>query len=211
MTKIQVFVYEMKTSWSEEKFTEALLVLPEFMQKEIVQFKHRQTAMHSLIGKLLLNYAIEKMNLNFALQDVKTTAKGRPYLTRNIDFNIAHSGSWVVLAIAENRIGIDIEKHRIIEVDLFRKYFSDEEWNEIITSENPQPAFFDFWSVKESAIKCNGKGVEVLGKTVVVNDFQIICEGETLYYKALKIDNTCSAALTCTSDFIYEIEKVNAF
>ena len=68
MTKIQIFVYEMKTSWSEEKFTKALLVLPELMQKEILQFKHRQTAMHSLLGKMLLNYAIKKLNFNFAIR-----------------------------------------------------------------------------------------------------------------------------------------------
>lgn len=211
MTKVQIFVYEMKKSWSEEKFSNALQTLPEFMQKEILQYKHRQTAMHSILGKLLLNYAIMKLNLPFALQDVKTTAKGRPYLASNIDFNIAHSGNRVVLAVADKRIGIDIEMHRTIQIDLFRKYFSDEEWKSISTSVNPQTSFFDFWSVKESAIKCNGKGVEVLGKTVVVNDFQLLCEEETLYYRALSIDKTYSAALTCISDFIYEIENVDAF
>jgi len=211
MTKIQIFVYEIKKSWSEEKFANALHTLPEFMQKIILEYKHRQTAMHSLVGKLLLNYAIKKLNLNFALQDVRMTTKGRPYFASNIDFNIAHSGNWVVLAVAEKRIGIDIEMHRTVQIDLFRKYFSDEEWGNIQKNENPGQQFFDYWAIKESAIKCNGKGVEVLGKTVVLNDFQIICEGETLYYKALKIDNTYSSALTCTSDFIYEIEKVNAF
>ncbi|HNL84935.1 MAG TPA: hypothetical protein PKO18_06835, partial [Chitinophagales bacterium] len=70
MTKIQIFVYEIKKSWSEEKFANALHTLPEFMQKIILEYKHRQTAMHSLVGKLLLNYAIKKLNLNFALQDV---------------------------------------------------------------------------------------------------------------------------------------------
>lgn len=210
MTKIQIFVYEIKKSWSEEKFANALHTLPEFMQKIILEYKHRQTAMHSLVGKLLLNYAIKKMSLSFDLHDVKMTSKGRPYTNGKIDFNIAHSGSWVVLAIAENRIGIDIEKHRIIEVDLFRKYFSDEEWGNIQKNENPGQQFFDYWAIKESAIKCNGKGVEVLGKTVVVNDFQLLCEEETLYYRTLSIDKTYSAALTCISDFIYETEKVDA-
>lgn len=210
MTKIQIFVYEMKTSWSEEKFTKALLVLPELMQKEILQFKHRQTAMHSLLGKMLLNYAIKKLNFNFALQDVRMTTKGRPYFASNIDFNIAHSGNWVVLAVAEKRIGIDIEMHRTIQIDLFRKYFSDEEWGNIQKNENLGQQFFDYWAIKESAIKCNGKGVEVLGKTVVVNDFQLLCEEETLYYRTLSIDKTYSAALTCISDFIYETEKVDA-
>jgi phosphopantetheinyl transferase len=48
------------------------------------------------------------------------------------------------------------------------RYFDKTECMKIDLSENPQKAFFDFWSLKESAIKCDGRGVEILSDTHVL-------------------------------------------
>jgi phosphopantetheinyl transferase len=48
------------------------------------------------------------------------------------------------------------------------RYFDKMECMNIDLSENPQKAFFDFWSLKESAIKCDGRGVEILSDTHVL-------------------------------------------
>lgn len=49
---------------------------------------------------------------------------GKPYL-KNFYFNISHSGRWVVLACANEDVGIDIEK--IQEEIVVESFFSEEE------------------------------------------------------------------------------------
>ena len=159
--KVIYIFYTKQTAILEENiFQKFLLQLPPFLQQEIKAYKHRESAQASLFGKILLLYAFKKMNADYLLNHIQLGVKDRPFINDNLDFNISHSGDYIITAIAENsKVGIDIEKHRKLNIDLFKKYFDDGEWNNIQTSQNKLKTFFDFWTIKESAIKCDGRGV----------------------------------------------------
>lgn len=80
-----------------------------------------------------------------------------------IAFNLSHSGSMVLLAVASHRkIGVDVEKIRdgISFLNIARRYFSPQDYSRISTlSPNKLAAeFFRVWTRKEACLKASGQG-----------------------------------------------------
>lgn len=75
----------------------------------------------------------------------------------NIHFNVSHSGDYVVMAVADKLIGIDIEEidNKIDPVRLGETVFSHSE-NVLINGNINN--FFMFWSKKEALFKAEGTG-----------------------------------------------------
>lgn len=115
---------------------------------------------------------------------------GKPFLKGNygLYFNISHAGDWVVCAIDNEPIGIDIEKIYPVGFDIAARFFSDEEYKVLMAkpAEEQQPFFFDLWTLKESYIKAIGKGL-----TVPLNSFTIsfFSNGEIAVKSGGKLSN----------------------
>ncbi len=86
---------------------------------------------------------------------------GKPYL-KDLPcyFNISHSRDFVVCAVSENEIGIDIEKIRPIDLKIAKRVFNETELKLLFTTpkENQQDIFFSLWTQKEAILKCLGTG-----------------------------------------------------
>ena len=215
---IHIFYIHQTEKLAEAVFEKFLFQLPQFFQQEINAYKHWESAQASLLGKILLSHAFKQLNINYSLHDIQIGIKDRPYINDEIDFNISHSGKYIAVAIVENaRVGIDIETHRELNVQLFRKYFDDNEWNEIQTSGNSIKAFFEFWTIKESAIKCDGRGVEILSKTHVVSSKQnqllsadmIKCDVTMFYYQQIAIETNYSCCICSNDDFKINLTQLH--
>ena len=106
--------------------------------------------------------------LNRSPESLRFTAgpRGKPYLVDaavDLRFNLSHSGERALLAVSEGQeIGIDIEKHRPIEIDLLaRRFFAPAESDALhaLDSSDQIPAFFRCWTRKEAFIKAIGDGL----------------------------------------------------
>ena len=193
---IHIWITRQPGELKKDRFDELAARMPEALQKELYTYKRWQDAQASLAGKLLLQQAILEMDLPFSIHNIQMQHKDRPFIDVSFDFNISHSGNYIVLALSrENKVGIDIEKHRPLDVELFRKYFNEAEWEQIITAQDPLPVFFRFWTIKEAAIKCDGRGVEVLGKTKTMDDKTISCDETILHYSLIDIKPDYSCAV----------------
>lgn len=88
---------------------------------------------------------------------------GKPFLKGDygLYFNLSHAGDWVVCAIDNEPLGIDIEKIYPVGLEIAARFFSDEEYKMLMAKpvEEQQPFFFDLWTLKESYIKAIGKGL----------------------------------------------------
>lgn len=216
--KIHIFYIKQSEKLSDDVFRKFLLQLPETFQQDIIAYKHWQSAQSSLFGKILLQYGFKKLNLPYALKDLKIGAKDRPYINAEVDFNISHSGMYVICAMVKNeKVGIDIEKHRTLKMKIAERYFDEQECHEIDSSEHPGEAFFHFWAIKEAAIKCDGRGVEVLSKTHVLSASnkditkkdKVLCDENTFCYQKLEIEEGYSCAVCCNTAFdtrLYELQ-----
>jgi 4'-phosphopantetheinyl transferase len=85
----------------------------------------------------------------------------RPYQKENqdLDFNISHSGEWVVCGISDSgRVGIDVEKIKPISLDIAKNYFKGNEYETIVKRDGKEKlsCFFHFWTLKEAYLKAEG-------------------------------------------------------
>ena len=91
-------------------------------------------------------------------------AHGRPSLvTGDIDFNLSHAGSFVVLALSAARVGVDVEATtRATDWrSIARRFFSAVETAaiEACAETEQRTAFFRTWVRKEAFVKALGTGI----------------------------------------------------
>lgn len=88
---------------------------------------------------------------------------GKPSLIseKNIHFNLSHAGEWVVCAIGDTPVGVDVEVIRDSQMPSAHQCFSDHEIQVLyhIPEENQAELFYKIWTLKESFVKYNGKGL----------------------------------------------------
>ena len=114
--------------------------------------------------------------------------KGKPYLDKDY-ISISHSGEYVVVAISDFNIGVDIQKieYREKVVSLFSEEVTDEKM------------FTRLWTLKESYGKYLGIG---LNKEVLKKDYSKYVEDmfqdDELFYYVNEIDDSICAI--CTND-----------
>ena len=96
---------------------------------------------------------------------------GKPYAIlrgtpHSINFNVSHSGDYGLVAYGtRGRIGVDIEEwidHRNLD-QLIAVGFTPIEQSELmaVTGRERQHLFFHLWTLKESLIKAQGKGMSI--------------------------------------------------
>ena len=90
----------------------------------------------------------------------------------SIRFNISHSGEWVVVALAQSEVGIDIEKidSNFDYSNLLLEHFSREERQFISDAKIPVAAFYFLWTRKEALTKAEGAGLHENLKTILSLD-----------------------------------------
>ncbi len=79
------------------------------------------------------------------------------------DFSISHSGPWLVVAVGDTAVGVDIEmpRPRRNMMDLAERFFSarDIRYLRDAAEMARDRAFFRLWVAKEAALKCAGVGL----------------------------------------------------
>lgn len=160
MVKIYYTAFDGKIS--DKLFMHYMSLLPQSMQNNIDRFYKWEDAQRSLLGKLLLMKALQDFKSNKNLDDVMYSVFHRPALFGGLDFNISHSGNYIVCAISnESRVGIDIEKYTSINFQDYSSCMKPTEWTTINGSEQPEKKFLDYWTQKEAVIKGNGQGLSI--------------------------------------------------
>lgn len=89
-----------------------------------------------------------------------TNAHGKPQLKDNsLYFNLSHSGNYVVLAVADCELGIDIEKIAPYNSNVAERCFTKDEleWLKQQKYDAYQP-FYYLWTGKEAVMKAVGIG-----------------------------------------------------
>lgn len=86
-----------------------------------------------------------------------------PFAASPLEFNVSHSGDWVVLAFARGLpLGIDVEEHRELEFsEIVNAFFSPPEreiWSTVPLPDHTS-AFFSAWTRKEAYLKALGLGL----------------------------------------------------
>jgi 4'-phosphopantetheinyl transferase len=184
---------------------------PETIKKRITSFRCWKDSHAALFGKVLLNHAISELGLvELSLSNMLIDKFHRPYFNYPFNFNISHSGEFVICAASlEESLGVDIEyKDQNVSIDDFADIFNQRQWDEIQQSVNPVEPFFNYWTLKEAVIKADGRGLGVALKEIDIQNGKSEVNGKTWYLQNLNFGNLHAAHLATSSPTIPVLKEV---
>jgi 4'-phosphopantetheinyl transferase len=148
----------------EFTFEKYLHLLKDKAIEDIQKYKFRKDQLIAFASYLLKHYYLAQyLNLHPSNINIKYSKNGKPFLEENIyniDFNITHSGEYIIIAIAHNSlVGVDIELiNPNIEVTELSPIICSEYERNLI-NDDPNN-FFIIWTKKEALIKAHGIGFD---------------------------------------------------
>ncbi|MDO4515942.1 MAG: 4'-phosphopantetheinyl transferase superfamily protein [Bacillota bacterium] len=98
------------------------------------------------------------------LPELARTAAGKPYFPSlpALNFNISHTGGYVLCALSCRPVGVDIETIRPRRESLPRYALSPREYADYEALGADWPAFYTLWTRKEAWCKYTGQGLAPL-------------------------------------------------
>ncbi len=158
-----------ETDWEKLKDS-----LPWEARKErIKRLRFEDDKRRSILAGALLYHVLKQAGVDIpSIKNIQRGPDGKPYLPdlSGIHFNLSHSGDLAVCAIGEKNVGIDVESKRSSSsLKIAKRFFTQEEYDHISQSVNPDDEFVKIWTLKESYIKMTGEGLRR-----PLNDFGVI-------------------------------------
>ncbi|MGE5422413.1 MAG: 4'-phosphopantetheinyl transferase family protein [Ignavibacteriales bacterium] len=129
----------------------------------IQSFRDRRDAKGTLFAELMVRaLACERLGIRNSQVEFIRGSYGKPALdsVEGFEFNLSHSGDWVVCVIDDALVGIDVQRIEKTDLDIARTYFSGEEYRNLMNKPDVDKTsyFYDLWTLKESYVKFTGKG-----------------------------------------------------
>jgi len=133
-------------------------------KERITRFRKWEDRQRALLANLLARYIIiNKLQIKNSNISFSKNNHGKPFLEYNpqFHFNLSHSGKWIVCGASTNPVGIDVEQIKPINLDIAKRFFSKEEYNDLVKKDDNDKIeyFFDLWTLKESYLKNIGTGL----------------------------------------------------
>ncbi len=115
----------------------------------------------SMAAELLLIHAVKSLKPDCSLPlRLQTNAFGKPMLENDgLHFSLSHTTGFVVCAIGDRELGVDVEKTRTYREALVRRFFCPEEQAFLGRSADSDEDFTVLWTLKESYLKALGCGL----------------------------------------------------
>lgn len=162
-------------------------------------------------AKLARNYVLTRFVVRKILGDAlgvcgselefATNQYGKPTISgpmqTNLHFNVSHSGNWMVLALADNPVGIDIER-----VESWSKYeqlidqvYQAKERTRLSLASDQCREFIRTWVAKEAVLKMEGVGLNKSMTEIAINfessRGRATCDNCSLTRVAIETDYEC--------------------
>jgi 4'-phosphopantetheinyl transferase len=177
---VDVYLLKLDDNRNESCFQYLIDKVDEKKRQRVLTFRNKRDSYHTLFGDFLARYTIGKrlgsINTNVVFS---YSLYGKPYAEGlgNVHFNIAHSGEYIVCAISNREVGIDIEQQIPGPFRDVADLFSIEE-KQILYSQPlhlQQEFFYSLWTLKESYIKQTEEGL-----SRSLNSFSIKLTGDNI-------------------------------
>lgn len=188
-------------------------LLPKKFQTKYYSYKFWRDRHRYLFGVLLLREGLRYLKFDDNLiEQIRYTEYNRPILDEDLDFNISHSKNYVVCAVVESaRVGIDVEYHSSIHYEGFENVMDDEQWEIIKSSPNVIETFYDYWTIKESVIKADGRGMYVDLNDIKIKKNVAILDSKIWYLKSFNILENASMNVASNIPFQVELKEISFY
>ena len=121
--------------------------LTEEQKQRALRFKNEKDQMRCLLSSYLMS--------QLSKEELQRNETGKPFYPNGPFFNISHSGKYIIMAVANQEVGVDIEEDIEKNMDILLKIFNEAESKMI----KEHADFYYLWCAKESLIKCMGSSI----------------------------------------------------
>ena len=154
-----IYFFDDYENLSAENF---LKILPKNRQEKFNRLKRKIDRDNCVIAYLLLRFALKENGIKKL--EIVVGENGKPFLKGGeMFFNISHCAEGVAAALDTAPVGIDVQEIGGFNDKVAKRFFDESENKKINASPDKAKAFTRIWTLKESAIKCEGKSLADLG------------------------------------------------
>lgn len=192
------YLYANINDYNDNDYKSIYESINNFKKKDIDKLPTIDDKKRSILGiKLLMNLLSEK-SINY--NDLKFTKNkdGKPIITNySLFYSTSHSDKYVICAISDTEIGIDIQSIQEINFKIMNSFFNEDEKLYSNNNEN----YTKILSLKESYGKCYGFGINhikevkfsIKGKNIIINDKSVTYKfiNEIPNYIISIVEKTC--------------------
>lgn len=177
-------------------------ILSEQELKKSLRYINQVDMERYICGKHLLRTLLSKF-VPLSPSEIKfqTTNNKKPTI-EGVEFNISHSGNYVLIAIGPSAVGVDVEhvNRTFVYETMLETSFCSEEINFINANNDALNAFYFLWTRKEALLKASGEGLTDAMSTFSCLDD--IVERERILYKlySFEIDKHHIASLAVSNE-----------
>ncbi len=159
---IYLFYTNSERGFYHDLYTAFVDKLPLTLQERNRRHIRWQDRINHLLGQMLLMKGMDFFGKYDYWDSLKYNPYGRPYFPGEVDYNISHSGCYVLCALScETRLGVDIEQVQHVDFGDFKETMNEAQWDIIRYSDNALNQFYRFWTIKESVVKADTRGLSV--------------------------------------------------
>ena len=197
MEIIKLYTIDINTAFHHKR---TLLEKVNEQQKEkAMKYKNELDQVRSLASSYLIN-RLSKEPLLF-------NDMGKPFFENGPCFNVSHSGQYIVMAVSNKDIGVDIEENKEKDMTSLIRIFNEAEAKMI----KEHADFYYLWCAKESLIKCIGSSINRIKEIPALPLNGVKAFSGKHYYVKTFIEDKHIISITRLSDepFDIKIEKIN--
>lgn len=139
--------------------------------------------LQSLVGRTLLERCLKEMGVYKDYPRYSYGKHGKPFLSNysGWHFSISHCIKAVVCVLSTKEIGIDVEVIDENNLELAGYVLNEREIQDVMGGSDPKRSFCQYWTTKESLLKCSGIGIKDDLKNILDYDayeFKLFSESE---------------------------------
>jgi len=219
MCKNRIYLSQIDLTLSQDTYDGLLQIISAQNRERCTRFRLKKDALCTLYGELMLrNVLIQRFSLKNEDIEILRRDDGKPYVKGlPIHFNISHSGEFVVCAVSEQEVGIDIERIKEVDLNIARRFFCKSEYEDLLAqiADKQLDYFFSIWTLKESYMKWLGSGMEIpLDSFCFKASDSSICltdinRGVKPFFKQISFEGYRISICSTIENFSTEIEKVS--
>ena len=163
---MRLYIADTEQLAAGELFDELFRWVSPVRQKKIMALKFSRGKRLSLGAGVLLKLALADEGVDYAAVRFSYGEQGKPYLadSPHLHFNLAHSGTMALCAVAPQSVGCDVEQIAPLNENVALRFFHPSEYAALAALEGEEARrkfFFRLWTLKESFRKMTGLGLSL--------------------------------------------------
>ena len=145
MEIVKLYVLDVDTAFHHKK--QLLESANDKQREKALRYKNEIDQVRSLASAYLMN--------RLSKEPLQYNDTGKPFFANGPFFNVSHSGQFIVMAVSNKDIGVDIEENVEKDMSSLIRIFNEVEARMI----KEHSDFYYLWCAKESLIKCIGSSI----------------------------------------------------